>query len=194
MPTGVYDRTPEHRRAMSEARKGKRHPEGCNCGLHSRTDFKPCQTGCRCKRHQEQTEEHRRKNSEANIGHPVSDQTRQKLSKANTGRARGKEAAGYFIDKRGYKRLTMEDGHPLANTTTGQVLESRKVLYDSIGEGPHGCHWGCGKILVWGGVSGIYVDHVDGDKLNNSLNNLVPSCNSCNVRRAAAGNPIDWSA
>jgi len=186
-------RSPEHRKHLSEAHKGRRCPPNCGCGLHRRTDFKRCDPNCACGRHRPQTEEHRQKNSQANLGRTVSEETRRKLSEANAGRSKGQPATGYFTDRGGYIRLTMEDSHPLASRV-GQVLESRKVLYDSIGPGPHECHWSCGRVLEWGGIGGIQADHVDGDKTNNSAENLVPSCVSCNVRRGNAGNPIDWSA
>lgn len=177
----------------------KKCQPGCTCGHHTRTEFKSCGPGCTCGRHQ-QTEEHRRKNSEANLGRAVGETTRQRISVANTGNVSGgrsrrprSPAEGSFVDEKGYVRLTMEDDHPLASRV-GHVKRARKVLYDDIGPGPHECHWGCGKLLQWGGHGGIYVDHLDGDTSNDDLDNLVPSCNSCNARRAKAGNPTEWSA
>jgi hypothetical protein len=82
--------------------------------------------------------------------------------------------------------------HPIADVS-GKVMEHRMVLYDAIGTGPHACHWGCGREgLTWGGIRGIHVDHLDGDPSDNRLENLVPSCQSCNKSRAKAGNPTDW--
>lgn len=81
--------------------------------------------------------------------------------------------------------------HPLA-TPSGRLLVSRRVLYDAIGPGPHPCHW-CGTELRWmvqksAGVKGnLLVDHLDWDRFNDEPANLVPSCNSCNARRAAPG-------
>jgi len=97
---------------------------------------------------------------------------------------------GYFYDPNGYVRLTMEDDHPLANRRTGHVKQARKVLYDAIGPGPHPCHWGCGRVLDWGGSDGICADHLNGDTSNDEPENLVPSCNPCNGRRAMLGNPL----
>lgn len=56
---------------------------------------------------------------------------------------------------RGYRRVWAPD-HPLAGSD-GNVLEHRKVLHDAGIEIP----------------SGFHVHHVDGDKLNNDLANLV---------------------
>lgn len=83
------------------------------------------------------------------------------------------------IRKDGYRALTVH-GHPLADKW-GHVLEHRKVLYDKIGPGPHACHW-CGCAVTWGGLS-LTADHLDFDRANNAPSNLVPACNSCNVRR-----------
>lgn len=96
----------------------------------------------------------------------------------------GIPATGTYITAQGYRSLTGQWDHPL-RWANGEVLEHRKVLYDDIGDGPHECYWnhlsGCGKTeLQWGGTGGIHADHLDGDKLNNSRENLVPSCLSCN--------------
>jgi len=82
--------------------------------------------------------------------------------------------------------------HPVADRS-GRVQEHRMVLYDAIGPGPHPCHWHGGEAtLTWGGITGIHVDHIDGDPSNNCRENLVPSCQSCNKSRAASGNLADW--
>lgn len=84
----------------------------------------------------------------------------------------------------GYVRVT-EKNHPLA-TKDGFVYEHRKVLFDAIGVGPHRCNW-CDATVSW--VKGkcirgsLVPDHLDGDKANNLLENLVPACNACNAAR-----------
>lgn len=77
-------------------------------------------------------------------------------------------------------------GHPIADRR-GNVVEHRKVLYDTIGAGVHPCHW-CGRELHWRTRNkhnplpdDLVVDHLDGDKRNNDPVNLVPSCQPCNV-------------
>lgn len=96
---------------------------------------------------------------------------------------------GHYIDKDGYRWLTMQQGHPLAGGSGG-LAEHRKVLYEKIGPGEHSCHW-CGKSLGWGTIHGIIADHLDGDILNNDPNNLVASCFSCNMLRAIGRLRID---
>ena len=103
----------------------------------------------------------------------------------------GEPARGFFYNKKGYKILTGQQGHPIA-TSNHQVPEHRKVLYDKIGPGVHQCTW-CNRDLEWTrGRPGIWADHLDGNKTNNVPENLVPSCWLCNFRRGRAGNPTDW--
>lgn len=100
--------------------------------------------------------------------------------------ARIRNAAGSgSINPYGYRVLRLPE-HPLARQQ-GKVLEHRVVLYARIGEGAHPCHW-CGKSLTWVGRPSerIAADHLDGDRLNNRPDNLVPACLHCNTTRAAA--------
>lgn len=114
-------------------------------------------------------------------------QYREKQHHAHRGmRAGGIPATGPFITAQGYRGLPAHWDHPLADVN-GVVLEHRKVLHDIIGPGPHACHWNyfseCGKTqLTWGGLDGIQVDHLDGDKTNNDPANMVASCLACNRR------------
>ena len=71
-----------------------------------------------------------------------------------------------------------EPGHPLADSG-GLVYEHRFVYYSHYGEGPFKCHW-CGKQATW---SDMHIDHLDDDKTNNSIGNLVASCPLCNQKR-----------
>jgi hypothetical protein len=88
---------------------------------------------------------------------------------------------------KGFRMRTLRD-HPLA-PPSGVLPVSRIVLYEKIGPGPHPCHW-CGRLVNWGrGITtdGLIADHLDWDHTNDDPANLVPSCNSCNTRRAAPG-------
>ena len=78
--------------------------------------------------------------------------------------------------------------HPLA-MANGFVYVHRATLFDAIGEGPQACHW-CERELQWslpkGDPAALQVDHLDGNRRNNELSNLVPSCRRCNVGRGQA--------
>lgn len=78
----------------------------------------------------------------------------------------------------GYASTTRK-GHPVANRSGG-VWVHRMVLYDSIGPGPHPCHW-CDAPVDWG--EGLTADHLNWDRRDNRPCNLVPSCMSCNSTR-----------
>jgi hypothetical protein len=95
-----------------------------------------------------------------------------------------------YVMSDGYTISTVEAGHPLAigkRVEYGRVrvLEHRVVLYEAIGPGPHGCHW-CGSQIDWlpaFASKELTVDHVNWDRADNSVTNLVPSCRPCNVKR-----------
>ena len=91
---------------------------------------------------------------------------------------RGGGSRGGSITDKGY-RIIHRPGHPLARPD-GRVREHRAVLFDAIGDGPHPCHH-CGKVLPNWDV--ITVDHLNWDRLDNTLSNLVPSCLPCNGNR-----------
>lgn len=82
------------------------------------------------------------------------------------------------ITENGY-RAYYKPNHPLAESG-GKVFEHRMVLYASIGAGKHPCNW-CDRILQWG--ADLVVDHINFKKLDNRIENLVPSCLSCNTLR-----------
>jgi hypothetical protein len=119
-------------------------------------------------------------------------EARKAWSESLRGQWNGRVAAEYRVSSKGYRVLSGQYDHPLAKN--GRIYEHCKVLYDAIGPDPHPCHWGCGRMVKWGGRNGLHVDHVDGDNSNNARKNLVPSCPSCNKRRAMEGNPSDWHA
>jgi len=99
-----------------------------------------------------------------------------------------RSATGRSATSNGYA-LVHRPGHPLARTI-GWVLEHRAVLFDRIGPGWHRCHW-CDMRVAWHkqyprDLDGLVVDHLDADKTNNVLSNLVPACNPCNMNRVRA--------
>jgi len=88
----------------------------------------------------------------------------------------------YIAD--GYVSLSGMWNHPLASPQNGVVREHRLVLWNSLGcesiDCEHECNW-CGVTLTWGGIHGILSDHLNFDKLNNDISNLVVSCFRCNI-------------
>src|SRR5215831_13368498 len=92
----------------------------------------------------------------------------------------------YNGSMRNYDRV-YAPGHPLATKSDKRVHAHRYLLYERIGPGPHNCHW-CGTEIDW--MPGSYtrpgalvVDHVDRNGHNNAPENLVPSCQPCNLSR-----------
>lgn len=89
------------------------------------------------------------------------------------------------VSTTGYVYLLGMHDHPLCSSN-GRMAEHRKILYDHIGPGPHKCFW-CKSEIDW--IRGrclkgsLVPDHLDGNKQNNDINNLVPSCNDCNSSR-----------
>jgi hypothetical protein len=109
------------------------------------------------------------------------DERRRRHSEKRRGIRPDNTPARGFSYNQGYRNLSGQLDHPLYK---GEVVaEHRIVLYNSIGPGPHECHWGCGKVLEWGGREGIQADHLNRDKLDNRPENLVPSCLVCNWQR-----------
>ncbi|WP_293862440.1 hypothetical protein [uncultured Alsobacter sp.] len=108
--------------------------------------------------------------------------------KARTGRAEKISRKGRGDSPNPYTMIH-RPGHPLADKR-GNVREHRVVLFEAIGYGPHACRW-CGAEVDWmvsargpdKTVGALEVDHLDGDKAHNAIENLVPSCHRCNGAR-----------
>lgn len=74
--------------------------------------------------------------------------------------------------------LILAKGHPMARGS--RAYEHRVVFYDHNPDGPGHCHW-CDLILDW---STAQVDHLNGVRDDNRIDNLVASCGPCNRDRA----------
>jgi hypothetical protein len=89
------------------------------------------------------------------------------------------------VNDKGYVE-SHEPDHPLAEKS-GRLLEHRRVLYDHFGPADQPCYW-CGWVLPWRHPSGhkwcINVDHLNEDRQDNRVTNLVPSCWYCNANRS----------
>lgn len=82
-------------------------------------------------------------------------------------------------------RMMYRPGHPLA-VNSPYIPEHRVLLWEKLGSGPQRCHY-CSKTVLWlpGGhtkVDALVTDHIDRDTSNNSFENLVPACHSCNMK------------
>lgn len=85
-------------------------------------------------------------------------------------------------------RLVVRRGHALAHASTGRVYVHRAVLFDNLGWGNFACFW-CGTTVRWSTshpqpTDALITDHVDHDRHNNDVTNLVPSCGRCNSARS----------
>lgn len=91
--------------------------------------------------------------------------------------------------KDGYIHVRMP-AHPLA--VGGWVAEHRMVAYDAHDPAvPTRCHWCWTPMKEW---NKVHVDHLDYDKTNNALGNLVPSCLTCNSSRHPEADMDVWVA
>ena len=94
------------------------------------------------------------------------------------GNLKPREVKGRYVNSAGYIRV-LAKGHPLADSH-GHVYEHRKVLYDS-GISAVQCFW-CSAHLGW---DTLVVDHLNENKADNRLENLVAACTPCNRARGA---------
>jgi hypothetical protein len=87
-------------------------------------------------------------------------------------------------------------GHPLANTNN-YVRQHQLLVWDRDGDDthPHQCFW-CSSPVFWfpgPGQEQLVVDHVNGIKSDNTLDNLAPCCHCCNNRRARGLAILPWT-
>lgn len=90
---------------------------------------------------------------------------------------RSKVKAGALEHSGGYL-LDYAPCHPLSRGKA-RVYQHRAVFYAQHGDGPFECHW-CNKVVGW---SDMHVDHLNDDKQDNRIENLVASCPICNQKR-----------
>lgn len=167
--------TEEHRKSISESRKGQPCPEV------TKKKLAELNTG---KRH---SEESRKKMSEKLKERWSNPEERERQSQRMM--RKGTSGVPSFKDRGGYVILRYQYDHPLADSSF-YVKEHRKVLYDKIGPGPHKCYW-CGGEVDWKLPSNteqtrkgeLVVDHLNGVKDDNRPENLEPSCVRCNWGR-----------
>jgi len=128
MPTGVYKRTEEHRKKISEANKGR-----------------------------EFSEEHRKNISKVRTGKKLSEETKKKLIVISSERKRetSHNWKGGKIESGGYIFIKKSE-HPYCNYG-GYVREHRLVMEKELG-----------RYLEPQEV----VHHINGDKLDNRIENL----------------------
>ena len=77
-----------------------------------------------------------------------------------------------YLTKAGYIRL-LNPKHPLSQLK-GYVYEHRLVVYNYYNGEPQECYW-CGKAVGW---DKVVIDHLNENKADNRIKNLIYSCNN----------------
>jgi hypothetical protein len=198
MPTGVYFRTGETRRIASEALKGKRlsleHKRKIGEGGKRYIQKHPEEREKRRERRIRYFQEHpeaRKKVSENRKGHPVSEETRRKIKEARRKQKPPGLGKHHSLETKIKIREARKGKYGGANCPGwkgGRSFEpyspsfnsalKRKVLKRDKYKCQQ-CGLGIGLFLP---KKKLDVHHVDGDKQNCEMTNLVALCRSCHAK------------
>jgi len=105
---------------------------------------------------------------------------RQRIAKHGSAAFRPRK---YFHFNKGYK-MVHAPGHPLSQSS-GYAAEHRLKMWNKHGRRRQNCHW-CGVRVKWLPVKddgSLVIDHLNEDKGDNRLKNLVFACWKCNADR-----------
>ena len=116
-------------------------------------------------------------NDAVRVGHQMCERHYMRARRNGTTEFVGNVIPGDLPHTGGYL-MQAAPGHPRA-LGGYRAYQHRVVFTEAHGEGPFNCHW-CGVVVTW---SDMHVDHLDADKQNNDINNLVASCPVCNQQR-----------
>lgn len=170
--TGVYDTCAEcgiaivHQPGRGKARKycGPTCQSKSNSARAEIREFRECYVdGC--------------SSPAVRVGHAMCESHYYRMRRNGTTDHVGRALPGDLMHSNGYV-LQAAKGHPRA-IGGYRAYQHRVVFADAHGEGPFDCHW-CGVVVTW---SDMHVDHVDANRANNALSNLVASCPKCNQKR-----------
>lgn len=89
-----------------------------------------------------------------------------------------------YLHSHGYLRIPAPKEHPLKPPRDRLLYQHRQIFYEGYGEGPFPCHW-CGIEIGWDDPD-MNVDHLNDEKDDNRLENLVASCARCNRKRGVS--------
>ena len=149
-------------------------PSGCDCKRHTNSgnrEGRKCQVGCLCRRH------------DPEVRARVSTTLKERYP-AKEMPSRMKAGSPELREVFRQRQLSKGDPWRYQGKLIRKDLPHRRVLFEKIGPGPHPCHW-CGERVDW--WTGLHVDHLNGDHLDNRPENIVPSCLLCNRIGARLG-------
>lgn len=190
MPSGVYFRSDQWRKIHSEARKGEKSSW---YGRHHSEETKKKMSEAQSQR----SIETRRKMSEAQKGKHCSEEARRNMSKAQKGKQHTEEAK-QKISKR-FKGIPLSEEHRKKiaeaqkgekgyNWQGGKSFEpyDPNFNYDTKRKVLERDKYACQNCGICKGLftkkEDLVIHHIDGDKKNSKLKNLVTLCRSCHSK------------